>query len=66
MENITIRINKASDDEGYFYDIYLVDATEITNDTESDDGGQCTSENIKDVIEMASEQAKELVDHKNK
>jgi len=65
-ENLTIKIYKASD-EGYFYDIYLMSAEDITDDTESEDGGQCTSEDIRDAIEMASEQAKTfLVNYDNK
>ena len=60
IENLTIRISKASD-EGYFYDIYLLDATEIDDDTESEDGGQCTSEDIKDALAMAYQQARDIV-----
>jgi len=61
MENITIKISKASDDDGYFYDIYLKDMSDITDDTDSEDGGQCTSEDIIDAIDMASKQAQRLV-----
>jgi len=61
MENLTIKIYKASD-EGYFYDIYLNTSPEdIEDDTESDDGGQCTSEDMRNAIEMASDQAKRLI-----
>lgn len=57
MESITIKIYEASD-EGYFYDIYLNQCPEdITDDDESYDGGQCTSEDMKDAIEMASDHA---------
>ena len=59
-ENITITITKASD-EGYFYDIYLANACDIDDDTESEDGGQCTSEDVRDTIEMASEHAQKLL-----
>lgn len=65
-EYITIKISKASD-EGYFYDIYLMDAVDIDDETESEDGGQCTSEDVRDCIEMASEHAKTfLVDYDNR
>ncbi len=65
-ENITIKISKASDEE-YFYDIYLMAPDEITDDTDSEDGGQCTSEDVRDAIEMASAQACEfLVNYDNK
>lgn len=48
---------KASDDEGYFYDIYYHKAPEdITEDDESDDGGQCTSDDIGEAIDMAKSQ----------
>lgn len=60
-ENLTIRISKASDEEGYFYDIYLLDAVDITDDVESEDGGHCTSDDMRDAIEMASEQACQLL-----
>jgi len=63
-ENLTIKIFKASD-EGYFYDIYLSDG--LDEDEESVDGGQCTSEDIRDAVEMASEHACQfLVDYDNK
>lgn len=65
-EYLTIKLSKASD-EGYFYDIYLMDAVDIDDDTESEDGGQCTSEDLRDAIEMASEHAQRLlVDLDNK
>lgn len=67
-ENLTIRIFKASDDEGYFFDIYLLAPEDITEDSVSEDGGLCTSEDIRNAVDMASEQAKALVvayDNKN-
>lgn len=60
-ENITITITKSSAEEGYFYDIYLADTAEIEAGAESEDGGHCTSENPKDVLEMATAQAIELL-----
>lgn len=61
MQSITIQITEASD-EGYFYDIYLnKEASEIDEDTESDDGGQCTSEDIAIAIEMATSHAGRLL-----
>lgn len=62
-ENLTIRIMKASDEDGYFYDIYLTAPEDINEDTESEDGGLCTSEDIRDAIEMASEQASKFLVH---
>lgn len=59
-EYITIKIQKASEDDGYFYDIYL-DKDVVDDDTEADDGGHCTSEDVRDAIEMASEQAQRLL-----
>lgn len=61
MENLTIRIYKAESEEGYFYDIYLADAVDIDDDTESEEGGICTSENIKDALAMATSQARDLI-----
>jgi hypothetical protein len=53
MEELTIKIYAASD-EGYFYDIfYHKNPEDITEDDEADDGGQCTSEDIGDAIDMA-------------
>lgn len=59
MENITIKIFKATDEVGFFYDIY--DTDEVDDNTESIDGGFCTSEDIKSAIEMASDQAIRLI-----
>jgi len=61
MENLTIRISKASGDEGYFYDIYFLEPADIDDDTESEDGGHCTSDNIKDALQMATSQAHDLL-----
>lgn len=60
-ENITIKIYKAESEDGFFYDIYLLAPEDIDEDTESEDGGICTSKDMRDAIEMASEQAKELL-----
>ena len=62
-DEITIKISKASD-EGYFYDIYLKRPEDITDDDEGEDGGQCTSEDVRDAIDMASEHAKQFIDNK--
>ena len=65
MDNLMITISKASD-EGYFYDIYLnTDVQEASEREDSDDGGQCTSENIQEALLMAYEQARELIANKN-
>lgn len=57
MNDLIIKISKASDEDGFFYDFYTVD----DEDAESEDGGFCTSLDIRDAIEMASLQAQELV-----
>ena len=58
-ENLTIKIYKASSEDGYFYDIYNTDGTD--EDDESLDGGLCTSKDVRDAIEMASQHACRLV-----
>lgn len=63
MENITITISKATDEEGYFYDIYDIAAMDIDESTESLDGGFCTT-TIENAIDMAVEQAKQLLANK--
>lgn len=62
---ITISIHRASDEDGFMYDIYDREAT----DTDLDgyptiDGGQCTSDNILDALEMATQQVKEVLSFK--
>lgn len=63
--NITITIREGSDEIGFFYDIYDgSDDEQLQKDMENGeslDGGFCTSANITDAIDMASEQVKELI-----
>ena len=37
---------------------------DIKDDDESEDGGQCTSEDVRDAIDMASKHAKQFIDNK--
>ncbi len=67
MENITITIYKALDDTGYLFDIYECEPSQIDDDDSSKyllDGGHCTSEDIKDAFEMATEQTKDILKDK--
>jgi len=64
MENdiqntLTITIFRASDGDGFMYDIYDCEASEIDGQ-DSLDGGQCTSDDMEDALEMAYEQAMAL------
>ena len=60
MENITITINRASDEDGYLYDIYLATPEEIESGADSEDGGMCTS-TIAEALDMARDQAQLLI-----
>jgi hypothetical protein len=60
MDNITIKIYKACDEDGYFYDIYNQDDLDNDEDAESLDGGFCTGEML-DASGMAHEQLKNLL-----
>lgn len=64
MEAITIRIYRAEDEDGYFYDIYKGDAIEEAYMTslapESDDGGLCTT-TMLNALGMAVSQAEDLI-----
>lgn len=65
METLTIVITEASDEPGYFYDIYDASPETINNQAiESLDGGFCTS-TMKNALGMATKQAKELLASKN-
>ena len=55
---LTIRIYEASEG-GYMYDIY--NCEDVDDDAEPIDGGQCTSDDIKDALDMATAQARALV-----
>ncbi len=60
MENLTIKIYQSSEADGFYYDIF--DGEELENDDQCDslDGGFCTS-TMENALEMATEQAKELI-----
>ena len=62
METIIIAIEKASDNNGYFYDIYA-DADSM-NEGNSLDGGKCTT-TMENAIDMASKQALEIIKVRN-
>lgn len=53
-----MKIEIQSTDEGFMYDIWT-DET-VDEDTPSNDGGLCTG-SLLDALEMATEQAKELI-----
>lgn len=55
QDEIIIKVTKASDEDGYFYDIYASDDKYQAD--ESEDGGFCTT-TIENALEMANEQAK--------
>lgn len=57
---LTITIFRASDDDGFFYDIYNCESSEV-DDSDSVDGGFCTSDDIADAYEMATAQANGLL-----
>lgn len=59
MESLTIDIFVNSDGD-FNYDIYE-SAEALENGEDALDGGICTSEDIKDALEMAMAQALELI-----
>jgi hypothetical protein len=61
MNYITIKIYKAESEDGYFYDIYNTE--EVDENTESIDGGLCTT-TIDNTLEMAYVQTKNLLTNK--
>jgi len=63
MEELSIRIFKASDGEGFFYDIYEDDLTSFP-EAESLDGGLCTT-TMQNALEMAVEQANKIIRERN-
>ena len=60
LNTMTITIFRASDGDGFIYDIYDCEASEI-DDKDALDGGQCTSDDIKDALGMAKSQALDLI-----
>ncbi len=60
MEEITIKIYLNSDGD-YNYDIY--DTNDVDDDTESVDGGTCTS-TLLNALDMAVSQAQDLIKRK--
>lgn len=61
MKELTIKVWEGSDEPGYFYDIY--DTVDVTDETESIDGGFCTT-TIENALEMAYEDAKKMLANK--
>jgi hypothetical protein len=55
MPEITIHIFPSSEEDGFMYEIYL-GSPEETTDTDSFDGGLCTS-TFENAVEMAADQA---------
>ncbi len=64
MNTLIIKIEEASDGEGFLYDIYESEQS-IINGDDSLDGGQCTT-TIENALDMAYSQAKDLLAIKNK
>jgi hypothetical protein len=64
MKEITIKIYNSEDQGGFMYDIY--DTADVDDDTESIDGGHCTSQDIRNALDMAICQAKDLVSYEKK
>jgi hypothetical protein len=63
INELIIRISEGTDEPGYFYDIY--DTADVTDDdVDSVDGGFCTS-TIENALDMAVEQAKEIIKNSN-
>ena len=58
MNELTIKIFEATDEEGFFYDIY--DTVEVDDDTESLDGGMCTG-TLQEALSMAYDQAQAIL-----
>jgi len=55
---ITIKVYLSSEGDGFFYDIY--DTNDIDENTESVDGGFCTS-TLENALEMAKDQTVEFI-----
>jgi len=58
MKELTIKIYEATQEEGFFYDIY--NTVDVDDDTDSIDGGFCTT-TMEHAMEMAIAQAKDLL-----
>lgn len=59
MNTLTITIREASDEPGFFYDIYDVEPDQI-DEADSLDGGFCTT-TIENALEMANKQARDII-----
>lgn len=60
MQELTIKIFKATDEDGYYYDIYNTTDDELLATTDSIDGGLCTT-TMQNALTMATEQAQILI-----
>lgn len=60
-DTMTITIFRSADNDGFFYDIYDCEASEV-DDSDSVDGGFCTSDSIEDAYMMATSQANRLME----
>jgi hypothetical protein len=59
MNELTIRIYEASEEPGYFYDIYDTAENELSEENEVE-GGHCTT-TIENALEMAYWDAKKVM-----
>lgn len=64
MDTITITFEADSNGEGFHYNIYTCNAEGIIDGADSIDGGQCTT-TLRNALEMAFEQAKEVLKANN-
>ena len=63
MQDLIIHIHKATEERGYFYDIY--ESEDDFDNGKSADGGLCST-TIKNTLDMANAQALDLVKQKRK
>lgn len=64
INTLTIQIYYSETNEGYMYDIYECEASEVEEIEDSIDGGLCTG-TIKDALGMATEMAEEIIKRRN-
>lgn len=62
MDEITIKVWFSESENGYMYDIF--DTVDVDEDTESVDGGLCTT-TMANAIDMATSQALQIIKAKS-
>lgn len=63
VDALTIKVWYSETNGGFMYDIF--DTEDTDDESQSIDGGLCTSNDITDALEMASEQMKQLIKQRN-